>query len=151
METKPEEDAPAHTTGGSAGPGGEDGGWLTEMESGDRGPHGELYDLPDPCIDPFATPESRLKATLETFRFSKDPRSLIDWAVMQTKLKDPLSKYTRSQLEQAFPRFERDRNQHLWQLVRDFKHRNQLGLVRDIAHDTRIGAAIAHINKVTGY
>lgn len=147
LETKPEE---ATVGAGLDAANDADAGWLQQMEDADRGPHGELYDLPDPCIDPFATPESRLKATLETFRFSKEPRSLIDWAVMQTKLKDPLTKYTRSQMEQAFPRFERDRNQHLWQIVRDFKHRNQLGLVREIAEETRIGAAIAHVSKLMG-
>ncbi len=128
---------------------GSDENWLKKMEGSESsGAAKELYSLPDPCIDPFSSMESKAQATLETFRFSKDPRALIDWAVVQTGLNDPLSRYSRSELEMAFPRFERDRNNHLFTIFRDFKHRNQLGKLLEIAEATRIPSAIEHIRRL---
>ncbi len=121
--------------------------WLDDLE-GKPGEKAELWQLPDACTDPFATPESRLRATMETFRFNLEARPLIDWAVTQTGLDDPLSKYTRPELQQAFPRFERDRNQHLFQLVRDFKHKNLLDTVHQIAGEVGIPAAKNQIKKI---
>lgn len=99
-------------------------GWLDQLEAQNNGKTHELWELPEALTDPFSSDAQRLTATLETFRFSTEPRALIDWAVQQTGLDDPLTKYTRQELEQAFPRFARDRDQHLQQLVRTFKQRN---------------------------
>ena len=96
-------------------------GWLSELEGKSQGHGAELWQLPDSLSDPFSSDLQRVVATLETYRYSTEPRALIDWAVAQTGLDDPLSKYTRHELEQAFPRYARDRDQHLDQLVRDLK------------------------------
>ena len=56
---------------------------------------------------------------------------------MQTGLDDPLTRYTRQELEQAFPRFTRDRDQHLYQLVRQFKRNNDTQGLRSIADRSR--------------
>lgn len=93
-----------------------DQGWLAQLEQAQTGGH-ELWDLPEATTDPFASLADRIQATLDTYRFSTDPKSLIDWAAVQTGLKDPLSKYTRHELEQAFPRFTRDRDKHLKELI----------------------------------
>ncbi len=97
-------------------------GWLDELEQSSTSSH-ELWALPDALRDPFAAPAQRLRATLETYRFSTEPRALLDWARGQTGLDDPLSKYTRTELEQAFPRFARDRDQHLRTIVKDLKRK----------------------------
>ena len=94
-----------------------DSGWLNDLE----GQTSELWAMPDALVDPFASLGQRLKATLETYRYSTEPRSLFDWAVRQTGLDDPLSKYNRHELEQGFQRFARDRDQHLRDIVRQMK------------------------------
>ena len=95
-----------------------DAGWLNELEKSRHQGPAALAELPDTMTDPFVTLRQRLDATLESYRFSNAPRSLIDWAVMQTGLKDPLSEYTRHELEEGFERFRRERDQQLKSLVK---------------------------------
>ncbi|NJL30962.1 MAG: DUF3553 domain-containing protein [Phycisphaerales bacterium] len=98
-------------------------GWLDTLDPSNVGSN-ELYRLGDAMTDPFVSPSRRLQATLDTFRFGNDPRharNLLDWAVAQTGLKDPMTKYTRHELEQGFRRFVRDRDNHLFDLVRSMK------------------------------
>lgn len=116
------------TIGDDSGGGGS--GWLDAMDP-DGSKSNELWDLPDELSDPFASLVDRLKATLQTYRFSTEPRALMDWAIVQTGLNDPLSKYTRSELEQAFPRYVRDRDGHLKDLVRQLKRANDYGALKD--------------------
>ncbi|MBB6428625.1 DUF3553 domain-containing protein [Algisphaera agarilytica] len=115
---------------GSAGNGSSGSGWLDAMDP-DGAKSNELWDLPDELSDPFASLPERLAATLKTYRFSTEPRALMDWAVVQTGLNDPLSKYTRSELEQAFPRYVRDRDAHLKDLVRQLKRENNFAALKD--------------------
>ncbi|MBI1337068.1 MAG: DUF3553 domain-containing protein [Phycisphaera sp.] len=121
-------------------PGSVGGGWLGSLgeKSHDAA---ELYRLPEAMTDPFASQESRLVATLSSYRFSTEPRSLIEWAVAQTHLDDPLSKYTRPVLEQGFYRFCRDRDNHLLDMVRNLKRNNQHAMLHQIAHKTALPAA----------
>ena len=42
----------------------------------------KLWHLPEAMTDPFASLGARLSATLDSYRFSTDPKSLIDWAVL---------------------------------------------------------------------
>ncbi len=106
-----------------------DSGWLDQLETAGGKKH-ELWELPDDLTDPFATPEQRLKATLDSYRYSTEPRALIEWAIVQTGLDDPLTKYTRPELEQAFPRFARDRDAHLRSQIREFKRKNDLATIK---------------------
>jgi len=124
------------------GAGSSGGGWLAELE---RGSHeNELWRLPEQVGDPFLSDVARLKATLELYRFSTEPRSLIDWAVAQTGLNDPLSKYTRHELELGFEGFARNREQHLRELVRNLKRQGQTPLIDQTRRETRYrGAKIA--------
>src|SRR5699024_8518167 len=102
-----------------------DGGWLNTLERTSSGQQHELWGLPDELTDPFASLTDKLKATLDAYRYSTESRSLIEWAIMQTGLDDPMTRYNRSQLEQEFPRFSRDREQHLKQLVRKMKQQGK--------------------------
>lgn len=96
-------------------------GWLASLEQ-EGTPH-ELWALPEALTDLFSNFSDRLRATLESYRFNPDARGLIDWAVVQTGLDDPLSKYNRHEMEQAFARFARDRDRHLVELVRTIKRK----------------------------
>ncbi|MFN3168453.1 MAG: DUF3553 domain-containing protein [Phycisphaeraceae bacterium] len=104
-------------------------GWLDQLE-GRSGGKRELWDLPAACNDPFASDEQQLDATLDTFKYSTDPGPLFQWAVVQTGLDDPLTKHTRVELEQAFPRFARDRDNRLFELVRQMKRNGETDLLR---------------------
>ena len=131
-------------SGGGGGSGG-GRGWLSSL--GNQQEKHELWSLPDPCVDPFADLEKRLLATLETYRFSTEPRALLDWAVLQTGLDDPLTRYTRPELENAFPRFARDRDEHLRELVRDLKRKNERKLLDRIMSKTKLVAARDALKK----
>ena len=62
--------------------------------------------IPEPCRDPFSSLEDRIRATLELYRFDDGGKGLIGWAVMQTGLNDPLSRFNRHELEEHFRRVE---------------------------------------------
>lgn len=95
-------------------------GWLDQLERSNKNSH-ELWELPEALTDVFSSDLQRLTATLDSYKFTTEPRPLIDWAVIQTGMDDPLTKYTRHDLEQAFARFARNRDQHLKELVRQLK------------------------------
>jgi hypothetical protein len=122
------------------------GGWLGSLEKEQR-PH-ELWVLPEALSDPFTSLKQRVAATLETFRFSTDPRSLIDWAVAQTGKVDPLTTYTRHELEQGFARFCRDRDLHLKDLVRHVRQQGEVDMLRELRNTTRYPQAMAVLDRV---
>ncbi|MEZ6192751.1 MAG: DUF3553 domain-containing protein [Phycisphaerales bacterium] len=95
-------------------------GWLDQLERSNKNSH-ELWELPEALTDVFSSDLQRLSATLDSYKYTTEPRPLIDWAVVQTGMNDPLTKYTRHDLEQAFARFARNRDQHLKELVRQLK------------------------------
>ena len=92
--------------------------------------------LPEPARDPFATPAQRLKATLNLYRFSDQGSSLLDWAAMQTGLTDPLSRFSRHELEEYFRRFAHEREQHLRSLLSDLQKSDPAALARIAADAT---------------
>lgn len=122
-----------------------DRGWLAALEN-KQNDH-ELHRLPDNLSDPFLSSARRLANTLENYRFNSDRRTLIDWAVAQTGLHDPLSKYTRHELEQAFGRFAHLRDQHLTQLVRQMKKQGQLPVIEQTRKEVRIPAAQSALDR----
>ena len=109
-------------------------GWLGSL--GEQNSKG-LWELPDAMTDPFASLANRLQATLDSYRFSTEARSLIDWAVTQSGLTDPLSQFTRHELEQVFPRYVRDRDQHLAQLVSQIKKKGKAEVLDQVLGQTR--------------
>jgi hypothetical protein len=84
--------------------------------------------LPEAATDPFRGHKARLVSTLELFRFSPSGASLLDWACMQTGLKDPLSKFNRHELEQFFEKFQTAREAHLRRLVQDMRKQDPQAL-----------------------
>ncbi|HEX2838140.1 MAG TPA: DUF3553 domain-containing protein [Phycisphaerales bacterium] len=76
-----------------------------------------LQKLPEAATDPFLPTSARLKATLAIYRYTESPAGLIDWAVTQTAMRDPLAKYSRHDLEVAFERFRISVDNHLRKLL----------------------------------
>ena len=105
-------------------------GWLDKLEHSVGGQKHELWDLPDAMINPFSSVSQRLRATLDGYRFSTEPRALIEWGVVQTGLDDPMTRYTRVEMEQAFARFARNRDAHLQELVRELKRKGDQATLR---------------------
>lgn len=83
-----------------------------------------LVGMPESATDPFASPVKRLTATLELYRFTGTGASLLDWAAMQTGMKDPLVKFSRQELELYFARFQQNLEGHLRKLVRELRRQN---------------------------
>ncbi|QKK08554.1 MAG: DUF3553 domain-containing protein [Planctomycetota bacterium] len=77
-----------------------------------------LREIPDAASDPFRPLVTRLEATAALYRFEPSGKLLLDWAAAQTGLADPLSVFSRSDLEEAFARFRTLLDEHLRGLVR---------------------------------
>ena len=119
-QATPETDAPAEQTG--------DGGWLDQIESRDL--PARMAQLPQAATDPFSTLEARLKATADLYRFSDQGGSLLDWASMQTRLKDPMTRFSRHELEDFFKRFAHNRDEHLRTLLLETKRKDPEAIAR---------------------
>ena len=76
--------------------------------------------LPQSCRDPFRSLDARLATTIDLYRFDESGRGLIEWAVAQTRLDDPLSRFNRHELESHFKRWACQRDQHLVALLQEF-------------------------------
>ena len=78
-----------------------------------------MLNIPMPARDVFRSLESRLQATIELYRFDCSGRGLMDWAVAQSAMKDPLSRFSRQELEQYFHRWATEREQHFYKLLKE--------------------------------
>ncbi len=104
------------------------GGWLDQIESRDL--PARMAQLPESTRDPFTSLESRLRATADLYRFSDQGGSLLDWAAMQTRLKDPMTRFSRHELEQFFRRFAHNRDEHLKALLHEAKRKSPEAIAR---------------------
>ncbi len=84
--------------------------------------------IPEPAADPFKSRKQRLEASLTLYRFSGTGGSLLDWAAMQTGMKDPLSRFSRHDLEHQFKRFTHALDQHVRRLVQELRREDAPGL-----------------------
>lgn len=87
--------------------------------------------IPEKATDPFLPLKSRVKATLDLYRYEETPGRLMDWAAMQTGLKDPLSRFNRHELEQWFLKFRIACDDHLKKVMRDLR-RQDPGSVNEV-------------------
>ncbi len=78
--------------------------------------------VPSEARDPFTSLRQRLALTLDLFRFDRTGRSLVDWAIAQSGLVDPLSRFARQELEQHFDRWAASRASHLQRLLDEAAH-----------------------------
>lgn len=88
----------------------------------------KLGELPEAASDPFRTKRARLETTLGLYRFAGTGSSLLDWAASQTGLKDPLSNFSRHELEQSFERFRFNLDGHLRKLAYELRKEDPAGL-----------------------
>lgn len=89
-----------------------------------------MLKLPDAATDPFSTPRARMQATLNLYRYNGEGGSLLDWASVQSGLKDPMTKFNRHELEELFRRFVMIRDEHLKKLAFEFK-KNEPGVLAE--------------------
>ncbi|MDP6987785.1 MAG: DUF3553 domain-containing protein [Phycisphaerales bacterium] len=82
-----------------------------------------MAELPETCRDPFRSLAARVQLTLDLYRFTPSGRSLVDWAVAQTGLDDPLSRFNRQELETHFGRWAMERDRHLAKLVHEARQK----------------------------
>lgn len=97
----------------------EGGSWLDELSAGDLAQR--MATLPDATNDPFSSLEERLRTTLALYRFNANGGSLLDWAATQTGLSDPLTRFSRQELEEYFRRYETHRAQRFKAQLLDAK------------------------------
>ena len=127
-------------------------GWLSSLEEQNKTEH-ELWQLPESLTDPFLSTAVRLRNVLDTYRFSisrSDPnsaKSILEWAIAQTGLTDPMTRYTRQEMEQAFPRYARSRDNLLADMVLTLKKQGSKDLLQKVYSDTRHPAAKAALEK----
>jgi len=77
--------------------------------------------LPESMTDPFTSLRKRFAATLDGYRFGDGPSALLDWAAIQTGMKDPLSRFNRHELELWFTKFRVELDQHVKKLARELR------------------------------
>lgn len=95
------------------------GSWLDAAEAAD--PMDVMIRLPERATDPFTAPSARLQATLALYRFTGAGGSLVDWAAAQSGLADPLTRFSRHELEEFFARFRAALDAHAKRLALDVK------------------------------
>lgn len=99
-----------------------EGGWLGQIAQ--KKPEQAMSELPPSATDPFLLPERRLKNLLALYRFAGGAK-LIDWAVAQSGLDDPLSRFNRIELEAFYKNWTLERDLALHRLVSDFRRRRE--------------------------
>ncbi len=118
-----------------------EGGWLGEIAK--RKPEDAMTTLPSSASDPFLPVEKRLDLVLGLFRFASTGARLIDWAVAQSGLNDPLSRFNRHELEAFFERWTYERDLALSRLVQEAK-KSEAGREH---LEARLAAATPEIQK----
>ncbi len=98
------------------------------LHSVDADPQEVMTRIPERARDPFTTPLNRLGATLDLYRYGRDGGALLDWAATQSGLPDPLSRFSRHDLEDLYDRFKRRLDEHLGQLIVEVKRSVGVGV-----------------------
>lgn len=96
-----------------------EGGWLGDIAK--KKPEDAMRSLPPRATDPFLSASKRLEHTLSLYRFGAHGRSLIEWAVAQSGLEDPLSRFSRHELEQFHQRWRFDLDAHTGRLLQELR------------------------------
>lgn len=77
--------------------------------------------LPESVTDPFLSLRKRTQAAVALYKFGESPSGLLDWAAVQTGLKDPMSRFNRHELEDFFVRFKTVLDAHLKKLLKEVR------------------------------
>jgi hypothetical protein len=90
-------------------------GWIEALET--KTDDELMTSLPEEAGDPFRSMWERLAFVLDLYRFTTDAGPLLNWAVAQSGLADPLSRFSRHELETFFARWARHRDTQLSALL----------------------------------
>lgn len=104
-------------------------GWLGEISKSK--PEDAMTSLPAQASDAFVPPRRRLEYVLSLYRFDPNTK-LIEWAVAQSGLSDPLARFTRHDLEQFHHSWARERDLALQRLLVDPELRSQPAMLREM-------------------
>ena len=80
-----------------------------------------MHSIPLACRDPFNSAEHRLRRTLELYKYDLTGRGLMEWAMAQTGMDDPLTRFNRTELEVFFKQYSHELNQHLAKLLSEMR------------------------------
>ena len=105
-----------------------------------------MVSMPPEIQDVFNSLRYRLEFTLNLYRFDRSGRGLIDWAVAQSGLDDPLSRFNRHVLEGLFDRWAKERDICLGKLLKDA--RKQPDLLKSVLVDV-LPAAREAFNRLS--
>lgn len=100
-----------------------EGGWLGEITK--NKPEDAMRSLPPRATDPFVPLSKRFEHTVALYRFNGHGRSLIEWAVAQSGLDDPLSRFSRHEVEEFYKRWRFDLDAHLGRLLLELRREPQ--------------------------
>lgn len=103
-------------------------GWLEPLAK--RKIEETMLSLPLEARDPFNSLRSRLAFTADLYRFDRTGGKLLDWAVAQSGLDDPLTRFTRHDLEKFFDRWSQERESQLLRLLQEA--RTEAAMVRQV-------------------
>lgn len=95
-------------------------GWLAKI--GERNATELMTSIAPEATDPFASGPVRLERTLRLYRFEGSGGSLIDWAVAQSGLSDPMTRFNRQELEQLHKRWLFNLDAHLAKLLQELRY-----------------------------
>ncbi len=87
-----------------------DAGWLDRL--GQRTLDDRLRGLPEDVVNVLGTPRDRLLAAVPLYAIDPAGEGLLDWARSQTGVADPLTHWTRDELQVAFAAFSAERDAH---------------------------------------
>ncbi len=122
-----------------------EGGWLGAIDR--KKPNDLMTQLPDAATDPFIPLRRRLQNTLALYRFDGGSK-LIDWAVAQSGLNDPMGQFTRHDLEAFFQRWRFALDAHLGKLLQEA--RREPGVLEEASRGAP-PAATAAIRKISSF
>ncbi|MCA9279422.1 MAG: hypothetical protein H6815_08990 [Phycisphaeraceae bacterium] len=106
--------------------------------------------LPEKITDRRVPVAERFQACLGLFRWTTEPRSLVDWAAVQTGLPEPLAVFTRGQLENYFEKYRLNRDSALRQIVEIGKRECHPEMVKILAAvDRQTQLAVQRALKAT--
>jgi hypothetical protein len=100
------------------------GGWLADVSK--RKIDDVMVAVSEDALDPFASPQRRLANILGLYRFDGSPARLVEWAVAQSGLDDPMSRFNRQELEQFHRRWLANVDAQLLKLLTDLKRERAL-------------------------
>jgi len=76
-----------------------------------------MFNIPLACRDPFNTIEHRMRRTLDLYKYDTTGKGLMEWAMAQTGMDDPLTRFNRTELEVYFKQYTFLLEQHLSKLL----------------------------------